>query len=118
MGNGPKGVTPTSSASRIGALIDCASAAFGCGGSDSATCPAKLFNRAPRTSPVSTQPPRILSICLACAFQDGLPSRHCLVPAQDDIHIERVKLDTAAASACLFGSDDRRCRTDEWVEAI
>ena len=45
-----------------------------------------------------------------------MPSRHCLVPAQDDIHIERVKLDTAAASACLFGSDDRRSRTDEWVE--
>ena len=45
-----------------------------------------------------------------------MPSRHCLVPAQDDIHIERVKLDTAAASACLFGSDERRSRTDEWVE--
>jgi len=45
-----------------------------------------------------------------------LPSRHCLVPAQDDIHIERVKLDTAAASACLFGSDEHRSRTDEWVE--
>jgi len=34
--------------------------------------------------------------------------------AQDDIHIERVKLDTAAASAGLFGSDERRSRTDEW----
>ena len=45
-----------------------------------------------------------------------MPSRHCLVPAQDDIDIERVKLNTAAASACLFGSDERRSRTEEWVE--
>src|SRR5205823_14853809 len=59
---------------------------------------------------------RQFGICFACAFQDGWPPRYRLVSAQDDIDIQRVELEAAAASASAFGSDERRSRTEEWVE--
>ena len=46
-----------------------------------------------------------LGICLACAFQDGWPFRYRFVSAQDDLDVERIKLEAAAASAGLFASD-------------
>ena len=57
-----------------------------------------------------------LGICLACAFQDGWPFCHCFVSAQDDLYVERIKLEATAASAGLFASDECRSRTEEWVD--
>src|SRR5262249_24746063 len=53
---------------------------------------------------------------LACGFQDGWSSRHRLVTAQQDIDIERVEFEAAAASASAFSSDKRRSRTEEGIE--
>jgi hypothetical protein len=49
-----------------------------------------------------------LGVGLARAFQDAGSSRHRLVSAQDNINMERIELEAAAASAGLFGSDERR----------
>src|SRR5450756_2466446 len=57
-----------------------------------------------------------LGICLACAFQDGWPFRCRFVSAQDDLDVERIKLEASAASAGLFASDEGRSRTEEWVD--
>jgi len=57
-----------------------------------------------------------LGICLACAFQDGWPFRYRFVSAQDDLDVEWIKLEAAAASAGLFASDEGRSRTEEWVD--
>jgi hypothetical protein len=58
---------------------------------------------------------RQFGICLVCAFQDGWPSGHRLVSAQDDIDIERVELEAAAVAASPFGSHERRSRAEERV---
>src|SRR5262245_63926980 len=55
-------------------------------------------------------------ICLACGFQDGWSSRHCLVTAQHNIDMERVEFEAAAASASALSSDKRRSRTEERIE--
>jgi hypothetical protein len=57
-----------------------------------------------------------LGICLACAFQDGWPFCHRFVSAQDDLDVERIKLEASAASAGLFAGDEGRSRTEEWVD--
>ncbi len=57
-----------------------------------------------------------LGKCLACAFQDGWPFRCRFVSAQDDLDVERIKLEASAASAGLFASDEGRSRTEEWVD--
>jgi addiction module HigA family antidote len=55
------------------------------------------------TLPAKSEPRK----CLACALEDGLASRHRLVAARDDIDIERVELEAAAAPPGLFSSDQR-----------
>src|SRR5882724_9410991 len=56
------------------------------------------------------------SIRLSCVFENGWPSCRCLATAKDDIDIERIKLNAAAASPSPFGSDEGRSRPEEWVE--
>src|SRR4029077_14872675 len=55
-------------------------------------------------------------ICLTGAFQDRCLFRHCFVSAQDDLDVAWIPLDAAAASAGLFAGDERRSRTEEWVD--
>jgi hypothetical protein len=52
-------------------------------------------------------------MCLTCAFQDRYLSCHRFVSAQDDLDVEWIQLEAAAASAGLFGADERRSRTEE-----
>jgi hypothetical protein len=54
--------------------------------------------------------------CLTGAFQDRWLSRHDFVAAQDDLDVEWIELEAAAASASLFAGDERRSRTEEWVD--
>jgi hypothetical protein len=55
-------------------------------------------------------------IRLACAFQDRCLSCHRFVAAQYDLDVEWIQLEAAAASAGLFAGDERRSRTEEWVD--
>ena len=57
-----------------------------------------------------------LRICLTRAFQDRDLSCHRFVSAQDDLDVEWIQLDAAAASAGLFAGDERRSRTEEWFD--
>src|SRR4029077_5745899 len=57
-----------------------------------------------------------LRICLTCDFQDRDLSCHRFVSAQDDLDVEWIQLAAAAASAGLFAGDERRSRTEEWVD--